>query len=220
MKIICSAANKGGVGKTTFVYNLAAYLRRNYRVLLIDFDDSCNLTNRYGSFQDKNQTVVSLFDYGTVVPIQVEKNLDLIAGHKEVEQLKERLVSRSRRECIFGKWLAQNEEWLEKMYDYVLIDTENDEGILTQNALIVSDLVVGIAEAGKDSFLALLNLKNFVSELNEDFQTNAQVTFVANKIHLKENASLELLETLVGFSGYVGYLPHRTVLAEDKALFE
>ncbi|CAK1228577.1 ParA family protein [Fructobacillus evanidus] len=220
MKIITINVNKGGAGKTTLAYNLAEFLKQDHRVLLMDFDDSANLTHRYGHFTNLNQTVINLFENGDVKPIALKNNLDLIAGHSTVEQLKERLNTRRQREIIFGKWLAQNEQELTDKYDYLIIDTENDEGILTQNALIVSDLVIGVAEASKDSFVALLDLKQFVSELNQDFDVQAKLTFVANKINLSENASKELLEELHHYQEYRGYLPRRTKLADDAPIIE
>lgn len=219
MKIITVNVNKGGAGKTTLAFNLAEYLKTNHRVLLLDFDDSTNLTNRYGHYTNLNNTVVNLFENGDVSPIKLADNFDLIAGHSSVEQLKERLNSRRRREYIFGKWLALNEEALSEKYDYIVIDTENDEGILTQNALIVSDLVLGVAEASKDSFLALVALKKFVQELNDDFNSETKLALIANKINLSENASKDLLAELQGYPEYLGYLPRRTKIADDKAVF-
>ncbi|WP_233286342.1 nucleotide-binding protein [Bradyrhizobium ivorense] len=41
--------NKGGVGKTTLTANLCAYLalKRNYRVLVVDCDPQCNVTQLF-----------------------------------------------------------------------------------------------------------------------------------------------------------------------------
>ena len=48
-KIYTTNIKKGGVGKTTITFNGAFYLavKKNKRVLLIDLDDSCNLTKRF-----------------------------------------------------------------------------------------------------------------------------------------------------------------------------
>lgn len=219
MKIITINVNKGGPGKTTFAKRFAEYLRRTKRVLLLDFDDSANLTNCYGYFDNYENTIINLFDKGNATPVNVAHNLDLIAGHREVELLKEKVNSKRRREELFGRWLAENESELESKYDYIIIDTENDEGILTQNAIIVSDLVIGIAEASKDSFLALSNLREFVNDLNHDFDGNTQLAFVANKINLAERASIELLEDLQEYPEYIGYLPRRTILTDETPIF-
>ena len=46
MKSICVFNNKGGVGKTTLLCNLAAYFstKRSKKVLVIDCDPQCNAT--------------------------------------------------------------------------------------------------------------------------------------------------------------------------------
>lgn len=47
--IVAVSNNKGGVGKTTTVLNLAsAIMRRGYRVLVVDIDSQCNLTKSVG----------------------------------------------------------------------------------------------------------------------------------------------------------------------------
>ena len=218
MKIVTVNVNKGGAGKTTLSFNLAEHLRKESRVLLLDFDDSANLTNRYGYYQNMENTVINLFDRKQVVPVHAADNLDLIAGHREVELLKERLATRRRREYIFGQWLAENEDELAEKYDYIIIDTENDEGILTLNAIIVSDVVIGVAEASKDSFLGLISLRKFVNDLNNEFEGNTELLFVANKIS-HDNPSKELLEDLAEYPEYVGYMPQRTILKDNKSIF-
>ncbi|MBB5887622.1 ParA family protein [Lactovum miscens] len=218
MKILTINVNKGGAGKTTLAHNLAEYFALDSKVLLFDFDDSANLTHRYEEFDGIKNTVIKLFDGGVDEPIKLSANLSLYAGSSQVEQLKEQLNSRRRREYLFGKWLGENYDRLESEYDYLVIDTENDEGILTVNALIATDMVLGIAEASKDSVTALGRLKKFVSEINQDFERNITLKFVANKINFAETASKDLLDALESYPEYLGYLPRRTVLANDVAL--
>lgn len=60
MEIITFSAIKGGVGKTTLSYNFAEYLSSiNKKVLLIDMDHQCNLSQILGIYEQKN-TVLSV----------------------------------------------------------------------------------------------------------------------------------------------------------------
>ncbi|TVX18848.1 ParA family protein, partial [Streptococcus pneumoniae] len=48
MKIITFAAIKGDVGKTTLTFNYGEWLaRKGHKVLFIDLDHQCNLTQCY-----------------------------------------------------------------------------------------------------------------------------------------------------------------------------
>ncbi|WP_161981097.1 ParA family protein [Streptococcus sp. S784/96/1] len=218
MKILTVNINKGGPGKTTFAHNFAEYLAKKYRVLLMDFDDSANLTGRYTSDLAEENSITAIFDEKEVTPLTISPNLDLIGSDSGVERLKERQATKRRREYALGKWLAKNEDWLTQRYDYVIIDTENDEGILTINALIVSDVVIGIAEPSKDAAKALVALKRFVADLNDDFSAQARLYFIANRVNFSENASKDFLASLSERDDYLGYLPRRTVLGDDVAV--
>jgi cellulose biosynthesis protein BcsQ len=53
MKSIVVFNNKGGVGKTTLLCNVAAYLKKikNKKVLIVDMDPQCNATVYMFPFQ-------------------------------------------------------------------------------------------------------------------------------------------------------------------------
>ena len=52
MEIITFSAIKGGVGKTTLVFNYGEWLsEQGYNVLLIDTDHQCSLTQTYDIFK-------------------------------------------------------------------------------------------------------------------------------------------------------------------------
>lgn len=220
MKILTVNINKGGTGKTTFAHNFAEYLAKKYRVLLLDFDDSANLTGRYTKELAPENSIVAIFEESEVRPLTVKPNLDLIGSDSGVERLKERQATKRRREYALGKWFGQNYDWLSTTYDYVIIDTENDEGILTINALIASDVVVGIAEPSKDAVKALASLKRFVADLNDEFSVSSRLLYVANRLNFSENASRDFLASLEDHAEYVGYLPRRTVIGDDVAIFD
>lgn len=228
MKILTTNLNKGGVRKTTFSHNFAEWLALNgNRCLVLDTDDSRNLTLRYLEEPIAYEnTIVSLYERHEVTPITVKKSIDLIAGSKEVAHLKQRLITVRKRELIFFKWIEKNYESLASRYDYIVIDTENDEGILTENSLIVSDVVVGITDTSMDGYEALLELRELVNDLNRDFDNEAEVLFIAGGIspgnHPKdqEKSTRELLEVLEPEKEYIGSFKRKTAMATTETMFE
>jgi chromosome partitioning protein len=60
-KIYAIAMQKGGVGKTTSVVNVGAYLASNgHKVLIVDMDPQANATSNFGF--DKNEMDPSIYD--------------------------------------------------------------------------------------------------------------------------------------------------------------
>lgn len=220
MKILTININKGGTGKTTLAHNFAEYLSQKHKVLLLDLDDSCNLTGRYDVSPIEDNTIISLFDKNYVEALKIKDNLDLICSTYGVDALKERQNARRRREYTLGKWIAQNYDELSNKYDYIVIDTENDEGILTQNALIVSDLIVAIAEPSKDAVSALIKLKYFVNDLSNDFKINPRLIYLGNRINFNENSSKDFIKALELKQEYLGYIPRRTVIGDDLSIYD
>ncbi len=126
---------KGGVGKTTTVINLAAYLaRQNRRVLVVDADPQGNATSGLGA--DKNNLPVTLYEVllnGAHVEQATQKvtkfSLSLLPSNANLAGAEVELVGMERREFKLKEALkALN-------YDYVLIDCPPSLGLLTVNAL-------------------------------------------------------------------------------------
>ena len=89
MRIVTFAAIKGGVGKTTLTYNFGEFLalKENKKVLLVDFDHQCNLSQTY-NVTDPKGTVGAIFtETGKVKVHQVDKNIDLLAGSMELDDI-------------------------------------------------------------------------------------------------------------------------------------
>lgn len=93
MEIITFAAIKGGVGKTTLSYNFAEYLSDlGKKVLMIDLDHQCNLSQILGVYDQKN-TVLSIFEKIESLHIKekvkihnISSNIDLIGGFLRLDE--------------------------------------------------------------------------------------------------------------------------------------
>lgn len=136
-RIYAIANQKGGVGKTTTVVNLCAYLASSgRRVLLVDLDPQANATSSLG--YDKNQiqqsTYQLLVDQSPVAHIRVrheDSKVDLLPSNPSLAAAEVELVHAIGREYRLQRALAE----VDGEYDYVLIDSPPSLGLLTINAL-------------------------------------------------------------------------------------
>ena len=146
METISIFNQKGGVGKTTSVVNLAVSLSRlNKKVLVIDFDPQANTTTGLGF--DKNELEKSIYkmfydegdNYKDYI-LKSEEGPYLIASENSLSGLEVELVSLDEEERL--KMLSQIIEEIKKDFDIILIDCPPSLGLLSLNALVASDSII------------------------------------------------------------------------------
>ncbi len=143
-RVYAIANQKGGVGKTTTVVNLGAYLAaRNQRVLLIDMDPQANATSSLGI--DRYNVTRSIYhallqDTPLVQTILLNNHLNLAIAPSSLDLAgaEVELVTLLGREFRLREALAP----VRDRYDYVLIDCPPSLGLLTINALAAADGVL------------------------------------------------------------------------------
>jgi chromosome partitioning protein len=136
-KIYAFTNQKGGVGKTTTVVNLAAYLASwGWRVLLVDVDPQANATASLGI--DWHKLQLSIYDalvretpLQEAVTLTKHVHLDLLPISSQLAGATVELVNMLARERRLQSVLEQAQD----RYDYVLIDCPPSLGLLTVNAL-------------------------------------------------------------------------------------
>lgn len=143
-KIIAVVNQKGGVGKTTTVVNLAAALvEKKYKILIVDIDPQGNATSGCGIL--KNQTRATVYDIlvndieiEEVITTAANEKIDIIPSNMNLAGTEVEIVSKKQKEYILKKQISK----IKDKYDYIFIDCPPAVNILTINALTAADSVL------------------------------------------------------------------------------
>ncbi len=156
-RVVTVINQKGGVGKTTTVINIAAQIAlRGFRVLVIDSDSQGNCATGLGVDKSKvrNTTRDLILSPETAIDSRhatAVENLHIIVGDRSLIGLEQEMMRQLGRE----KRMKEALHPLLAHYDLVLIDTPPSLGLVTINALVASD---GILVPVQTEYFALEGL--------------------------------------------------------------
>lgn len=203
MAVISIAIQKGGSGKTTTCVNLAAALHRaGKKVLLVDTDPQCNLSQSLGII---NEPDINLYtEYKKEITgkrselrsaiVETRSGLKLIPSSLELAMAEQELIGKFNREQTLRNKMLRP---IVNEYDFVFIDCPPSFGLLTVNALAASDYVL-IPLQGE--FLPLKGVQSFfhLLDMMRDIP-NLQLSvagFVLTKFSSRKKLNQEIRETL------------------------
>jgi len=175
---IAVCTQKGGVGKTTTVANLAAaWGAAGRRVLAIDFDPQFALTRRFGIAPKDVATIYDVLagsqELPDVVLDDVAPGVDLVASQRGLASVELSLVGELKREQFLARALAGHDD----AYDVVLVDCPPNLGLLTVNALCtVREALVPIDMEDVD---ALQGAEELVATIDELVATGDEIAITA-----------------------------------------
>ena len=145
MQIISIINQKGGVGKTTTVINLAAGLaQQEKKVLVIDLDPQGNATTGLGlsNLESSTDTIYGVLNGTKAISDVIRKtefkNLDIVTSNVDLSGLEVETADDSMRAFILKRELTLYLNDSRATYDYVLIDCPPSLSLLTVMALVSS----------------------------------------------------------------------------------
>ena len=169
MQIISVINQKGGVGKTTTVINLAAGLaQQEKKILVIDLDPQGNATTGLGlsNLGNSSETIYGVLN-GTkkiseVINKTEFKNLDIITSNVDLSGLEVETAGDNERAFILKGKLTSYLNDSDISYDYIFIDCPPSLSLLTVMALVSShSLIVPL----QTEFFALEGLTQLIKTI-------------------------------------------------------
>ena len=193
-KIISVINQKGGVGKTTTVINLAAGLSiRGKKILVIDLDPQGNATTGLGlsNTEDSDQTIYSVLNGNKKISEVIKQtnfeNLNLVTSNVDLSGLEVETAGDSRRAFKLKDELTSILNDSRASYDYILIDCPPSLSLLTIMALVSSDALVVPLQTEFFALEGLTQLMKTIERIKNNLNPSLEIRGILLTMYDKRN---------------------------------
>lgn len=219
-KVIACVNQKGGVGKTTTVVNVATALAAiGAKVLIIDFDPQGNATTAFGVDKSKCQqniynALIEGISVGSVTIKTGIGQLDLLPSNVDLSAAEIELDNIDNREFVLKQHIAS----IKDKYHYILIDCPPSLGLLTINALSCADSILIPIQCEFYALEGLSHLLKTYQAMRRNFNPNLEIegvvlTMYDARCDQTHNIEQEL-RSFLGDKVYKTAIPRNVKLSE------
>lgn len=146
-EVYAVSIQKGGVGKTSLITNLAALLAHdNKKVLLVDTDSQGNASMSFGLMPDSFKNTIYDVMTGEIQAreaiVNLAPNLDLLPSNDDLSFIDFDILTDLKTYPEPYQLIKKGLESIQDDYDYILIDSPPSITLVTGNVLAVADKVI------------------------------------------------------------------------------
>mgnify|MGYP000850251493 CR=1 FL=1 len=202
-KIIAITNQKGGVGKTTTATALATGLNlKGKKTLLVDTDSQCNSSDTYRAQTDGVATLYDVLCEGenALTSIQHTASGDILPADKLLSRAESRLPAVGN-----GNVLKAALQPILGLYEYIIIDTPPDLGMLLANALTAADTLIVPISPDRYSLQGLADLQETIAAAKR--YTNPALTvsgLLLTQYNGRTNLAKDITSDMPGIAAALG----------------